>query len=142
VQQQVQPGQRVLHAEPLVDDRGDAGQRPALIGPAPRGRAGIQQRLQLIELGAAEPAPRAARAFGGQRRATAVGQRPPPAVGRHPGHSEAGRDLPVGGAFLDPLRGRQPHLFPPGAVLGGQPTALRVPHGSGIARDAPAVSRL
>src|SRR3954469_15127814 len=37
VQQQVQPGQGVVHAEPLADDRGDARQSPALIGPAPDG---------------------------------------------------------------------------------------------------------
>src|SRR4051794_24035689 len=94
------------------------------------------------ELGAVEPAPRAARALGGQRRAAAGGQRPAPAVDRHPGHPEALGHLPVGGALLDPFRGFQPHLFPPGALLGGQPTTLGVPYGSGIARAAPTVSRL
>src|SRR3954471_11995226 len=34
VQQQVQPGQGVVHAEPGTHDLGDAGQRPGLIGPA------------------------------------------------------------------------------------------------------------
>src|SRR3954469_10917663 len=43
VQQQVQPGQGVVHAEALADDLGDARQRPALVGPAPRRRAGVQQ---------------------------------------------------------------------------------------------------
>src|SRR3954465_5567951 len=56
VQQQIQPRQGVVHAEPLVDDRGDARQRPALIGPAPRGRPGVEHRLQLLELGRVEPA--------------------------------------------------------------------------------------
>src|SRR3954466_7040166 len=113
VQQQIQPGQGVVHAEPLADDRGDAGQRPALIGPAPRGRPGVEQRLQLIELGGAEPAAGPAWALGGQRRAAAGGQRAAPAVDRHSGHPEALRHLPVGGPFFDPLRGFQPHLLPP-----------------------------
>src|SRR3954452_19434677 len=49
VQQQVQPGQGVVHAEPRVHDLGDARQRPALIGPSPRGRAGLEQHLQFVE---------------------------------------------------------------------------------------------
>src|SRR3954447_6179564 len=40
VQQQIQPGQGVLHAQPGAADRGDARQRPALIGPAPDASAG------------------------------------------------------------------------------------------------------
>jgi hypothetical protein len=35
VQQQVQPGQGVVHAKPRLHDRGDARQRPALIRPDP-----------------------------------------------------------------------------------------------------------
>src|SRR3954471_4210909 len=123
------------------DDRGDAGQRPALVGPAPCGRAGVEERLQLLELGGAEPAAGPARALGGQRRAAAGGQRAAPSVGRHSGPPEVGRPLPVGGPFFDPLRGFQPHLLPPGALLGGQPTTLGVPHDYGIARAAAAVSR-
>src|SRR3954470_6114868 len=113
VQQQVQPGQGVVHPAPRVHDLGDARQRPALIGPAPRGRAGVEQRLQLVELGGAEPAAGPARALGGQRRAAAGAQRAAPAVDRHPGHPEPGGHLSVGGTFLDPLRGLQPHLLPP-----------------------------
>src|SRR4051795_3729053 len=45
VQQQIQPGQGVVHAEPLAHQRGDARQRPALIGPAPGGRTGVEQGL-------------------------------------------------------------------------------------------------
>src|SRR3954466_7283425 len=48
VQQQIHPGQGVLHAEALAHDRGDARQRPALIRPAPGGRAGVEQHLQLL----------------------------------------------------------------------------------------------
>src|SRR4051812_6383745 len=131
----------VVHAEPLAHHRGDARQRPALIRPAPRRRAGLEQHLQLLQLGRGEPAARSARALGRQRRATPVGQRPPPPVGRHPGHPEPDRDLLVGGPFLEPLRRRHPHPLPPGALLGGQPTTLGVPHGYGIARAAAAVSR-
>src|SRR3954469_13427341 len=38
--QQSYPGQGVVHADPGAHHRGDARQRPALIGPAPRRRAG------------------------------------------------------------------------------------------------------
>ena len=48
-------------------------------------------------------------------------------------------ELPAG-ALLDPLRRRQPHPLPPGALLGGQPTTLGVPHATGIAHTAAAVS--
>ncbi len=51
MQQQVHPGQRVLHGEPAVNDPGDPGQRPALVFiPAPGRRAGVQQRRQLPQL--------------------------------------------------------------------------------------------
>jgi hypothetical protein len=50
VQQQVQPGQRVLHPEPLPGQLGDPAQRPALVLPAPGGRPGLQHRLQLGQL--------------------------------------------------------------------------------------------
>src|SRR3954452_4530589 len=77
VQQQVQPGQGVGHAEALADDRGDARQRPALVVPAPRRRVGVQQVLQLGQLGGAEPAatPRPApwRTAPGARRGPARG---------------------------------------------------------------------
>jgi hypothetical protein len=45
VQQQIQPGQGVVHAEALVDGCGDARQRPALVGSTPRARAGVEQHL-------------------------------------------------------------------------------------------------
>jgi hypothetical protein len=57
VQQHIQPGQRVVHPEPLLDQLADPGQRPALVLPAPRGRAGIQHRLQLAQLGRGQLAP-------------------------------------------------------------------------------------
>jgi len=46
VQQQIQPGQCVLDPEPAAHDLADAGQRPALVTPAARGRTGFQHRLQ------------------------------------------------------------------------------------------------
>jgi hypothetical protein len=52
----------------------------------------------------------------------------------------AGRDLPVAGPFFDPLGRRQPHPFPPGPLLGGQPTTIGIPHAIGIAHTAPPVS--
>src|SRR3954452_25298599 len=94
VQQQIQPGQGVVHPEALPDDLGDPGQRPALILPPPPRRAGVQQRLQLVELGGAELAARPTGPGGGQRRAASGGQRVPPAVYRHPGAPKAGRLLP------------------------------------------------
>ena len=57
-----------------------------------------EQRLQLVELGRAEPAARPTGSRGDQRRPAAGGQRPPPAVSRHPGHPKPGRDLPVAGS--------------------------------------------
>jgi hypothetical protein len=65
VQQQIQPGQGVGHAEPLAHHLGDARQRPASVRPAPRRRAGIQQVPQLGQLGGAKPAARPARPLGG-----------------------------------------------------------------------------
>ncbi len=48
VQQQIQAGQGVVHAEPDAHHRGDARQRPALIDPAPRRRTGVEQRGQFL----------------------------------------------------------------------------------------------
>jgi len=81
------PGQRVLDPEPLPDQLGDPGQRPALILTAAGRQADVERRL---------PAGR---------------QRPPPPVHRHPRHPEPPRDLPVAGAFPDQLRPGQPHLL-------------------------------
>jgi len=50
VQQQIQPGQRVVHLEPAAHQLSDPRQRPALILPAPYRRSGIQQHLQLAQL--------------------------------------------------------------------------------------------
>ena len=63
-------------------------------------------------------------------------QRPPPPVRRHPRHPEPPGHLPVAGAGLDQLRRSQPHLLAAGPFRGGQPAAIGVPHGSGIARCA------
>jgi hypothetical protein len=103
--------------------------RPPAVAPAPRA-------------GRAELAARPARALGGQRRPAAGGQRPAPAVGRHPGHPKPGRDLPVAGALLDPLGRCHTDPLPPGALLGGQPTTVGIPHGPGIAHTPPPVSRV
>lgn len=50
VQQQIQPGQGVLHPEPAVHDLGNPRQSPALIAPARSDRAGIQHRFQRTQL--------------------------------------------------------------------------------------------
>jgi hypothetical protein len=47
--------------------------------------------------------------------------------GEPPGH------LPVARAGLDQLRRSQPHLLTTGPFRSGQPAAIGVPHGSGIA---------
>lgn len=49
VPQQIQAGQGGVHAEALLRGRGDAGQGLARVGPAPRRRAGVPQRLQLLK---------------------------------------------------------------------------------------------
>jgi hypothetical protein len=46
VQQNIQPGQGVGHAEPAAHYLGDPRQGPALLTPAAHGRTGIQRRLQ------------------------------------------------------------------------------------------------
>ena len=88
------------------------------------------------------PAARATGSLRRQRRSAAFGQRVPPAVGRHPGDPEPGGHLLVGGSFIDPLRRGQPHLFPSGALLRGQPTTLGIPHDTGIAQATSTVSRV
>ena len=57
VQQHIQPGQRVVHPEPPAHQLPDPGQRPALIGPAPDDRPGVQHRLELAQLGRGQLAP-------------------------------------------------------------------------------------
>ena len=78
MQQRIRPGRGVVHAEALVDDLGDARQRPTLVVPAPGGRPGIEHGLKFVELSGAEPAARPARALGGQRRAASARRQPHP----------------------------------------------------------------
>ena len=47
---------------------------------------------------------------------------------RNPGH------LPVAGARLDQISSGQPHPLAAGPFCAGQPAAIGIPHGSGIAR--------
>jgi hypothetical protein len=69
------------------------------------------------------------------------GQGPPPSVGRHPRYPEMPGHLPLTGPRLNqPGRG-QPHLLPAGPLLCQQPATIGIPDNSGIAHDAPAVSR-
>ncbi|QTD95818.1 hypothetical protein S1361_00600 [Streptomyces cyanogenus] len=140
VQQQVQPGQGVLHAEPAAHDLGDPRQRPALITPAARGRASIQHRLQKAELFRGELAAGATGTLGSQGLPIARSQRPPPAIRRHPGHPEPPGHLPVTGPGFDQVSGSEPDLLTPSPFLGRQSTAIRIPHPPGIARPTPAVT--
>jgi hypothetical protein len=62
VQQQIRPGQGVVHREPAADHLGDPRERSALILiPPRRGRADVQHRLQLAQLRSGELALRGAR---------------------------------------------------------------------------------
>jgi hypothetical protein len=82
---------------PAPHDFSDPGQRPALARPAPGGRARVQHRLQLAQLGRAELAPGTTGALRGQRRPATSGQCPPPPVRRHPAHPEPPAHIPVTG---------------------------------------------
>ena len=69
--------------------------------PSPGGRASLQHRLQLTQLGRGELAPGTPCPFRSQRRLATGGQRPPPPVHRHPRHPEPPGHLPVTGPRLD-----------------------------------------
>jgi hypothetical protein len=112
VQQRIQPGRGVVHAEALVDDLG------------------------VDDLGDA----RSVQHWSSQPQTAAGGQRPPPAVGRHSADPVPGSDLAIAGALFDPLGRLQPHPFPPGVLFGGQPATIGIPHATGIAQAAPTVS--
>lgn len=81
VQQQVQPGQGALDAEPAAHDLGDPRQSQALVAPAGGGRAGVQHRLQHAQLPRIELAAGTAGAPGDQGLSAA---RSPPAASGSP----------------------------------------------------------
>ena len=137
VQQHIKPGQRVIHPEPLAHQLADPGQRPALNPPSPRRPD-------------PRPSPPPARATGPG--STCTGPRPPPleASACFPPTASARRhrfaDIrDTRNRLATPGRSRRPRSAPPlpaapvpaNPLLRGQPAAIQVPHGSGIAHDAP-----
>lgn len=80
VQQQVEPGQGVLDAEPAAHDFGDPYQRPALVATATRGRLDFQLRFQSAQLTGAELAACAVRTLESPGLSTIRSQSPTPAV--------------------------------------------------------------
>ena len=139
VQQHIQPGQRVVHPEPPADQLADPGQRPALVLPAPGGRARVQHRLQLAQLGRGQLAPGPARPLGGQR----LPSRRPPA----PAATGSPTSATPGSVSRSPGRWRPPRSAPPrpaapargGPVLRRSARRHRDTSWFGIAHDAPRV---
>jgi len=81
-------------------------------------------------------APRTAPSTGRPGAASSPAAAFPPAAAGSPASAppEPSRDLPVAGPGLDRLRRSQPHLLAADPFCGGQPAAIGVPHGSGIAQ--------
>jgi hypothetical protein len=103
VQQHIQPGQRVVHPEPLVHQLADPGQRPALVLPLPGGRpasstASSSRSCAGVSLHRAPPAPlKASACFPPVASPAATGSPTsaiPGSVSRPPGRSRRPRSAP------------------------------------------------
>jgi len=122
----------------LADEHRESAEKPSPLTAADGRAEALRRYPRKAETGTGdaegEAAPQTGRAAG-----VAEAKRPPLPVGQHP---EPGHDLPVAGALLDLLGRRRPDPFQLGTLLGGQPSTVGIPHGSGIAHSTPPVSSI
>lgn len=84
-----------------------------------------------------EPAQRPARPLGRQRRRPTGPPGPPPVVDRLQCYPQPTRHLRRGQPLLEQLGGLQPHRLTLGPALGGQATAIGIPHTPGLPDQQP-----